>query len=117
MSSALPNSWRHNRDIWGVAEEGGSFRGVGSRFTLALSAVSREGIPPPGGLAAAGEHSFEPRDRRPAEAQQNRRGRTIDRRDVAAGRELLIKNLGRGLLDHGKGSGERGCVCFHRHNK
>ena len=50
-------------------------------------------------------------------APQNRRGRTVDGRDVSAGRELFIKNLGRGRLDHGKASGERGCVCFRRHNK
>jgi hypothetical protein len=40
-------------------------------------------------------------------------------RDVtsSAGRELFIENLGRGRLDHGKGSGERGYVCVHRNEK
>ena len=54
---------------------------------------------------------------RSALAPQNRCGRTLYGRDVSADRELFIKNLGRGCLDHGKGSGERGCVCFHRDNK
>ena len=48
------------------------FEAPWSRFRLTLSAVSREGIPLQGVLAAPGEDSFEPRDRAVGMVPQNR---------------------------------------------